>query len=184
MEKFDKKLFVFYKLNMVHKASIGLFGWIFNQEGKLLVKRRTSEESFPGDWDLPGGGVEEKASKEAKDERIVINELLREVEEETGLVFPRFTVMPAMFPAVIAGGSDWAFGIEIGRTGALPTKGSWRFISVKDLEDLTKGPVGDRLLSGPGKRMHRLCLAGFSQGPNLEYLEEAREKLHKIWNSW
>ena len=53
---------------MAFKVSIGLFGAIFNSEGKLLIKRRGANESLPGDWDLPGGGIEEEHVKQCLDD--------------------------------------------------------------------------------------------------------------------
>ena len=146
----------------VIRPKIGLFAGIFNEEGKLLLKRRPKNISLPGDWDLPGGGVDTERAMQALDERIIGQELTREVEEETGIKIPRLPSMPAMFPAVIKGGGDWAFVILIGVLKERPTKGEWRYVSPEELRQLSEGPEGNRLVSGPGKRMHRLCLRIFT----------------------
>lgn len=167
------------------KPTIGLFGWIFNPEGKLLVKQREQGESLPGEWDLPGGGAEESAAEKATDERLVHQELTREVQEETGLILIALQQMPPMYPAIGPGGKDWAFGVNIGIVTELPTKGNYRYVSPEELEELANNPVGNRLVSGYGKRMHRLCLCGLAMcSPKEIYRNQATEKIQKIWESW
>ncbi len=54
-------------------------GYIVNEQGKiLLVKRSSSDSILPGYWEVPGGGVDfgEKP----------IDALKREIKEETGLI--------------------------------------------------------------------------------------------------
>lgn len=157
---------------MAFKVSVGLFGAIFNPEGKLLIKRRGANESLPGDWDLPGGGIEETYVKQCLDETIVLQELLREVREETGIVFYKnFPKMPAMYPAVIAGGSDWAFLINLGEVDQTPgPEYEHKFVDIDELEKLAEGPVGNRIVSGK-KRMYRLCMKALTFSP--KYSEEA-----------
>ncbi len=159
---------------MAFKVSIGLFGAIFNSEGKLLVKRRGADESLPGDWDLPGGGIEETYVKQCLDEAIIIQELLREVREETGIGFYKsFPKMPAMYPAVIAGGSDWAFLINLGEVDQTPgPEYEHKFVDIDELEKLAEGPVGNRIVSGK-KRMYRLCMKALTFSPNQEYSKKA-----------
>jgi len=161
---------------------IGLFGGFFDDNGRLFVKKRREDESLPGDWDLPGGAVEADVNSTAIDERIISEELLREIKEETGMEFPPLQRMPAMYPAVIKGGNDWAFGIILGAAPFPPTKGHWRFVSPSELEELANRPIGDRLVSGYGKRMHRLCLRMLASRdcPNWEYRQQAGQMLGKI----
>jgi len=165
----------------VARPKIGVFAGIF-KKGKLLVIRRPLDESLPGDWDLPGGGVEVMANEAAFDERVIGEELLREIEEETGLILPPLQRMPAMYPAVMKGGSDWAFAINCGTVDAEPTKGEWKYVSPKELADLANGPIGNRLVSGYGKRMFRLCLRLFASRDNRNpaYRAAAGEMLKKI----
>jgi 8-oxo-dGTP pyrophosphatase MutT (NUDIX family) len=161
---------------MAFKVSVGLFGAIFNPEGKLLIKRRGANESLPGDWDLPGGGIEEEHVKQCLDETIVLQELLREVREETGIIldYKSFPKMPAMYPAVIAGGSDWAFLINLGKVDQTPgPEYEHRFVDVDELEKLAEGPVGNRIVSGSKKRMYRLCMKALTFSPNKESSKKA-----------
>ncbi|HOS12654.1 MAG TPA: NUDIX hydrolase [Candidatus Pacearchaeota archaeon] len=160
---------------MAFKVSVGLFGAIFSSEGKLLIKRRGADESLPGDWDLPGGGIEETYVKQCLDEAIIIQELLREVREETGigLSYKSFPKMPAMYPAVIAGGSDWAFLINLGEVDQTPgPEYEHKFVDIDELEKLAEGPVGNRIVSGK-KRMYRLCMKALTFSPNQEYSKKA-----------
>ena len=60
------------------KQNIGIHVLIQNNEGKILVLKRThGDEQDPDMWDIPGGGIEES--------EIVEDGLKREVQEETGL---------------------------------------------------------------------------------------------------
>ena len=56
------------------KLTQGVFAIIVNDEGKVLIKRRTDANQH---WDLPGGGVDDGESD--------IAALVREVTEETGM---------------------------------------------------------------------------------------------------
>jgi len=94
------------------RPEIGVFAGIFNRQGDLLVKRRPQWISSPGEWDLPGGAVESENNDKAQDERIIGEELAREVLEEVGVIID-LPFMPQMFPAVLAGGQDWAFIIPL-----------------------------------------------------------------------
>jgi ADP-ribose pyrophosphatase YjhB (NUDIX family) len=166
----------------VIQPKIGVFAGIFDEEGKLLVKRRPENISLPGDWDLPGGGVDAEKAIQALDERIIGQELAKEVEEETGIQIPPLSPMPAMYPAVIKGGSDWAFVILIGGLKQRPTKGEWKYVSPEELCQLAEGLEGNRLVSGPGKRMHRLCLRILASrdSPNRRYYGQAFQMLIEI----
>lgn len=124
------------------RPTIGLFAGIFNSDGKLLVKRRPQNESLPGDWDLPGGGVEENAAKEILNERIIASELAREVGEEIGLeVESMIQPMPAMYPATLSD-KDWAFVVIIGVVNETPTKGEYKYVSPAELMELAEASVG------------------------------------------
>ena len=168
------------------KPTVGLFGALFNKEGKILIKKRPDKFSFPGDWDLPGGAVEEEDCVETLDERIVREVLIREVFEETGiriLVDP----MPPMYPAVLRGAGDWAFIIPVGIYEKSETGGEAQeimFASPKDVVRLAKNPQGNRIVSGEGKRMNRLILKGFTYSPNENYRWESKMFLGEIQSKW
>lgn len=51
---------------------------------KVLLLRRSPDDSFPGTWEFPGGGVEDN------DRENIVDALRREVEEEAGLTLPTF----------------------------------------------------------------------------------------------
>jgi len=55
-------------------------------KGKVLLLRRSPDDSYPGTWEFPGGGVEH-----FEDENLV-EALRREVLEETGIGLPEFPV--------------------------------------------------------------------------------------------
>ena len=162
--------------------TIGLFAAIFDQDGRILVEQRPEGMSFPGDWDLPGGGLEKENNAMALDERIVGLELAREVEEETGIVIS-IRPMPAMYPAVTRGGKDWAFVIPV-KTSDTPTKGLSMFVSPDELKKLAENPAGNRLVSGWGKRMSRLALIGLTHSPNKEFAKQAETMLKEIQMKW
>ncbi|MFN8016113.1 MAG: NUDIX hydrolase [Acidimicrobiia bacterium] len=52
-------------------------------EDKVLVVRRAKEDTYPGLWEFPGGGVDEIGES-------VVQALRREVLEETGISLPEF----------------------------------------------------------------------------------------------
>ena len=62
---------------MNKKIFVATFAFIVNSEGKVLLVRRASHDTFPGRWELPGGGLD---SGERPEESIE-----REVFEEVGL---------------------------------------------------------------------------------------------------
>ncbi|MCK5466649.1 NUDIX domain-containing protein [Candidatus Parcubacteria bacterium] len=173
----------------VVRPSIGLFAGIYNDNGQLLLKRRSSCETLPGDWDLPGGAVKTEAADIALDERLIGMELAREVEEETGIKVS-VDLMPTMYPAIIKGGFDWAFIIPITKEDSIQisnidnwdkaNKEGLKVVSPKELLELANGPEGNRLVSGVGKRMHRLALMALCHSPNEKYRMEAEKMLENI----
>ncbi|MBI2642164.1 MAG: NUDIX domain-containing protein, partial [Candidatus Wildermuthbacteria bacterium] len=68
-------------------TSVGVFVALFNphEHDKLLVRRRVEEVTFRGNWDLPGGGVEE-AGEPNYDH--LVAEAFRELQEEVGIEVP------------------------------------------------------------------------------------------------
>jgi len=163
------------KIDTKARPTIGLSAGMFDEEGKLLLKRRTEKESLPRDWDLPGGAVEAENNAKTDDEWIVAKELSREIEEETGLKIPIDTIgrMPIMHPVVIKGGDDWAFVIAVAGNYGDPSKGEFKYVSPEELKELANGPQGNRLVSGWRKRMSRLALLAFTHSPNEEYRKQA-----------
>jgi 8-oxo-dGTP pyrophosphatase MutT (NUDIX family) len=170
------------------QVTIGLFAGIFNEEGKLLLRRRIRENpNIPcpheGDWELPGGTVEETNVWRAEDERVIGEELAREVKEETGLSIET-NFMPVMYPAIYINRQkktiDLAFVIPVGIVQERPTIGEIIYVSPRELEELAKHPEGNQLVSGWGKRMCRMALMVLSNSPNPRYREEALSFLSEI----
>lgn len=82
--------------------------------GKLILHRRPSGVSFPGDWELLGGGISAEINGQADDERIIGKELNRIISEKTSFALEvEIEHMPPMHPAVLKGGSDWAFVVPV-----------------------------------------------------------------------
>ena len=167
----------------VVRPSIGAFAAVYDIDGNVLLERRGQNETLPGDWDLPGGEVRAVAASATPDERLIGQELEREVLEETGISIS-VDRMPEMYPAVMKGGSDWAFVIPIGEA-LLPSEISGKeekliFVSPEELLELARRPEGNRLVSGVGKRMHRLALMALCCGPNYNYRFTARKMLEEI----
>lgn len=173
----------------VSKPAIGIFAGIFNEAGKLLLRRREERDSivpgksFKGDWELPGGGVEDENNGQALDERIIGAELAREVTEEIG-IHVSVPPMPVMFPAVSKGGDDWAFVIPVGICTERVAKGEIKHVSPQELRELAKRPEGEQLISGWGRRMSRMALMALCHSPNLQYREEAQTMLSDIQREW
>lgn len=63
------------ELNKIQK--IGTSAFIYNNGCVLVVKRSKIESPFPGNWEIPGGGVEYGESSD--------DAIKREVREETAL---------------------------------------------------------------------------------------------------
>jgi hypothetical protein len=171
----------------VIQPTIGVFAAIYNKEGKIPLKKITTGR-FAGEWDLLGGGVDANAASKSLDERIVNQELSRHVKEEGGMTIA-VEPMPPMYPAVLKGGGDWAFVIPIIQYAeATPEgglkKGEIKWVSPKEVEELAKVPEGERLLSGYGKRMHRLCLQALAHSPKEDFRIQAREMLAEIQGEW
>lgn len=63
------------------------------------------------------------------------------------------------------------------------TKGELMWVYPAILSDLARRPEGSRLLSGYGKRMHRLCIQAFAHSPRNDFREAAREMLRLGWET-
>ena len=174
------------RLTMTVGVSIALFNP--HENDKLLVRRRVEELTFRGNWDLPGGGVEE-AGEPNYDH--LVAEGFRELEEEVGikvLVFSGYAY--SMYAAFLKGqkANDLALVIPC-VSYDYPTRGETRWVSVEELNalarefmpfDEAKRQEARGLVSGWGKRMHRLALSAFVSMSNGPYLDAAVRTLHQI----
>ena len=170
------------------EVTIGLFAGIFDENGKVLLRKRKREGPdipcpYEGDWELPGGTLEEENIWKVKDERVISEELAREIKEETGLTI-QISFMPAMYPAVFISKEkrriDFAFLVPIGTIKEEPTKGENIYVSPEELRELAERPEGQRLVSGWGKRMCRMALMAFYYSPNTKYQAEAKKMLLEV----
>ncbi len=181
--------------------TIGVFAGILTVNGKLLLRRRVESDSivpgksFKGNWELPGGGVMKEETFEATNETVIPKALAREVKEKAGLEI-EMTSMLAMYPAILAKEYtkkevvDFAFVVIIQPDqwrGQL--KGETMWVSPGELYKLARkfepadrktGKDGKGIVSGYGKRMHRMALMSFSHSPNEGYSFEARDALVAI----
>ena len=168
------------------RIAIGVFAGVFDENGRLLLRRREREnpatEAIPyeGDWELPGGTVEEDNVWQASSERLFGQELAREVEEETGLSI-EVPPMPVMFPAVYINKDerrvDLAFVMPVGVVSKRPATGQCIYVSPEELREIAARPQGEQIVSGWGARMCRMALMALCNSPNLQYVEEARTML-------
>jgi 8-oxo-dGTP pyrophosphatase MutT (NUDIX family) len=173
---------------IVMEITIGLFAGIFDENGKVLLRRRKRENpnfpcSYEGDWELPGGTMEEENIWKEKDERVIGEELVRELIEEIGLSIA-VPFMPAMYPVVYINKErkiiDFAFILPIGFVKERPSKGENIYVDPKKLKDLAGHSEGNRLVSGWGKRMCKLVLMALQHSPNSHYQQEANSMLLEI----
>lgn len=163
----------------VLQPTIGVFGGIYDGAGRVLGKTIETGR-FVGEIDLPGGGIDAQRASQALDERVLFEELSRHFEDEIGLDVAFAAAGKILMPAVTKGGSDWAFPVVLGNTDRQPRKGNVRFLSPVNVRELAQMPEGHRILSGWGKRMHRLFLRLLCESPNREYQIQAFQMLDAV----
>ena len=170
------------------EVEIGLFAGIFDENGRVLLRRRRRENPslacpYEGDWELPGGTMEEENIWKEDDERIIGEELAREVKEETGLLI-KVSFMPTMYPAFYIdrerGNMNFAFIIPVGVVREKPTIAENIYLDPKKLKELSEGPEGNRIVSGWGNRMCRMALLALCHSPNRHYRQEAKRMLLEV----
>jgi len=66
-------------------------------------------------------------------------------------------------------------------TSQFPSKGKTIWVSTNDLNKLAEE---NQIVSGWGKRMHRMALQGLCYSINVEYSQKARETLNEIQKNW
>lgn len=62
---------------------------LIDADGRLLVQKRAKDRSVPGLWEFPGGKCEDREQLE--------DALIRELDEELGIVVDRAALAPAVF---------------------------------------------------------------------------------------
>ncbi len=187
------------------KTNVGVFAGILRQtDGRLLLRQRTEIPSiipgkfFNGNWELPGGGVEEA-------EIVLYNhltaELIREILEEVEIKFQwgislasQMNPMPPMHALLFKGpeGYDLAM-VTVLETSLLPLKGRTLWVNAEQLARLVKefepadkktGKDGKGLLGGYGKRMHCMALQALCSSRDPESAERAKKTLLAIQKTW
>lgn len=76
-----------YDPNFVHKKVyfiVGCKAVVLNEEGKILVLRRTDKSGLGGKWSLPGGAIEENENP--------FEAIRREIDEETKITVSNLQV--------------------------------------------------------------------------------------------
>lgn len=184
----------------VIRPTIGLFMAVFGPknteiEGKLLLVQRPLDiKNYPGEWQLPGGGVTEVEISEVgfeseKDLVKIVRLKLSQLglPEDVSVEIKDYLLIPA----ILKGAGDWAFVIHVKINelvlaeqgifwwNSLKQKTKW--VNVEELEKLAHAPAPDRVLSGP-KRMYRLCLNAFYHFcPVNKEKEKAGELLQRLY---
>lgn len=176
---------------------IGVFAGILNEDGELLLRRRTlpeeqrseiSGKTVKRDWELPGGAVEESEMLCAGNEEGLSWALKREVKEELGLEI-KLSLPLQTFPVVlskeIAGKivNDIALLIVVkpDQWEGEP-KGEIEWVSALGLNHIARyGLYGGKLVSGWGKRMHRMALIALFHSSNPKYQSKAQATLATIY---
>lgn len=131
----------------------GVSGGFYNSEGKLLLRKRDMDGSYPGKWELPGGAIQKK-HLEIGDERAIGNALKERVFEEIGINI-EIQRIPALYATIPLKGDDIAFATIVGvLPDRISLKGETMFVDVDELNALAES---GELLSGKG-RMYRMCL--------------------------
>ena len=177
------------------KATIGVFAAIMNGKGKVLLRRRTEipsiipGKSYKGCWELPGGGV--RITDDMPYSHLV-NELVREVAEEVGIVII-VDLMPPMYPVFFGKVQDLALVTPVVVDSSEPIEGETRWASLEEVDQLARdyksanketGEDGKGIVSGCGKRMHCMILKGMCFGPVSVVRTGARVELKEIQKYW
>ncbi|MBS0289971.1 MAG: NUDIX domain-containing protein [Proteobacteria bacterium] len=94
---------------LLSMTTIGVKGLIINQQQQVLLVEHTY---MPG-WHLPGGGVKAGETPKAA--------VIREIEEETGLIVDENPILFAIYAHQVLGANDYPM-LFIIKTFTLPTK--------------------------------------------------------------
>jgi len=183
---------------MERPKTIGIFAGLLTSKGKIRLQRRIEKDSiipgksYEGDYELPGGRVEEKDLKKALNLETLKNELILRVEKDLGIAI-RPCILPSVYLTIFEDPSkgicDWAFMVPIPPppfywNENAPTKRTTFDVSPQELYELARRPKGEQLLSGWGKRMCRMSLGALLDSPNKEFGLQAQRYLNGIKPDW
>lgn len=115
---------------------------LFDGEGRVLLQQRLPEKHHGGLWEFPGGKVESRETPRLA--------LVREIEEELGIVLDPAQLEPAHFAdetgaravVLILYTSRQAVGAATGREGQ-----AWGWFDMKKAVALPLAPMDRKLLS-------------------------------------
>lgn len=177
--------------------TIGVFAGILNQHGRLLLRKRTlseekksqiSDKVKGGEWELPGGTVEDEEMILAGNENGLVQALKREIREEIGFEIS-ISLPLRTFPVVIAKEltpgkitRDVALLVivesnEIIRKVSEAPFGECLWSNTSMVNELAKGNDVGKLVSGWGKRMHRMSLIALLYSGKPDFSSEAQKTL-------
>jgi len=165
-----------------------------NKQGKLLLVRRTSPDSilpgvsFKGNWELPGGALEEGMVVTNYHIHIAFHKANEKVGIDIEPVFQ--PLLGPMYLTFFQGpqGNDVG-GVIPWITDKEPQKGETMWVSPQELKTLADEFISETdakarslteakgLVSGWKKRMCCMALAALSQSPNPAYADEAKRML-------
>lgn len=185
---------------MAMPKTIGVNNGFLTEDGRLLLQIRTTEswmgkileKSYEGLWELNGGLVKEEDLLKALTLPILGRQTVKNAEEKLGIRM-EFPGNPITYLTVYEnkerGIVDWAFMFVI-RPGYWDT-GETSFlrdvmlVGVEGLNRIANLPEGKgQLISGYGKRQHRMGLAALSQSSDSEERIVAQKTLDIIKPDW
>mgnify|MGYP001166136721 CR=1 FL=1 len=187
-------------------APIGVYAGILCMDpvednfGKLLLRRRNVPdsiipgESFRGNWELPGGAVEQN-EKDIYSYDYLSRILKRLVKERVGMEIdlpPNATFYPVFLGGKIV---DLAMVtvIQIYRLPLFEPTAELCWVDCKQLNNMAdqfcpadekRSISGEGLLSGSGKRMHCMALHAMLSSPDRDSAALAWDTLESIQEKW
>lgn len=185
---------------MEKPKTIGGFAGLLLEDGDLLLQMRTEKGSIYGpkdtsyqyNWELSGGRVKEKDIMKALTLEVLTENIIREVKEELGIKIISFPLRPSIYLAIFVneekGVNDWALTIPMPKEcWEMPKKLKREIVKVNvdELTELANNPPGKgQLVSGFGKRMHRMSLGSLYDSSNPANCGGARKLLTWIKPDW
>ena len=187
-------------IKILEPKTIGVNNGFLTEDGRLLLQIRTKnswigkilEKSYEGLWELNGGLVKEEGISKVLTLPVLARQSVKNAEEKLGIrmEFPGnpityFTSYENKEKGIV----DWAFTFmirpgywDMGETSFLRDV---MLVNVNDLNDVANLPEGKgQLVSGYGKRQHRMGLGVLSQSSNYQDRILARKTLDDIKPDW
>lgn len=184
---------------MERPKTIGVNNGFLTAEGKLLLQIRTTQswmgvvldKSYEGQWELNDGGTQGKDISEILTLPVLKAQAIKNAEKKLGIsmTVPENPVMYlAIYENKEKGIIDWAIMFPIPPDyWQMPTQllRDVMLVGVKGINDLANRPEGKgQLVSGFGKRQHRMGLCTLWHSPDLNESLAAFETLNQIKPDW